>query len=305
MQRFVCFVALVAVLAACTDATAPLAPTALEPSLHGHADRDDDDADHDDDDADRTECVAALPPGTYRSVVVPPDAVCFLAAAKVKGSVYVGERAVLAADHNVIGGSIIAATDAGVFTANDWIGDDVRGVKGSIIVSTSSIIRGDVRARGAFDVRLFEGEVGGGVQIVGGGRIDPSLPSLGFAVLCDVIVHRGDVVVTDWGGTGIEVGVSPESGCGGNTLRRGGMSIERNTVGPGGLSVRGNKVADDIHVVRNRGAGPKGVQLNTAGGSIVCQKNDHPFVGTPNSARRTRGQCAGPRRPGDHPDDED
>jgi hypothetical protein len=298
MQRFVLFALLMAVVAGCTDATRPLAPTALEPSLH----RDDDD--DDDDDGGRTKCIAALPPGTYRSVVVPPGTVCLMSGSVVKGSVYVLEGATFASDHNKIRRSIIAATDAGVFTSEDSIGADVTGAKGSIIVSTFSSIRGDVRARRAFDVRVLGGEVGGDVEIVGGGRIDPARPTLGFAVLCEVIVHKGDVLVTEWGGVGIEVGVSLEAGCGGNMLRKGSMSIERNSVGPGGLSVRDNKVARDIDVVRNRGAGPKGVQFNTAGGSIVCLKNDQPFVGTPNTARRTRGQCAGPRRPGDDPDDD-
>jgi hypothetical protein len=94
-------------------------------------------------------------------------------------------------------------------------------------------------------------------------------------------------------------GVGPGFNCGpsgGNTLSKGNIKVEENTVtsvfGFGaGLRVDQNRVAGDLQVFKNRGPAQKTVQGNTVGENLQCKKNSPPFVGGPNAAKKAEGQC--------------
>ena len=81
----------------------------------------------------------------------------------------------------------------------------------------------------------------------------------------------------------------------------GNLEIEFNQVG-GSLNIRGNFVPASASVIFNQVGGSldvyettgpafKQVVANTAGEVVACQDNDPPFIGGPNTAPNTEGQC--------------
>jgi hypothetical protein len=45
-------------------------------------------------------------------------------------------------------------------------------------------------------------------------------------------------------------------------------------------------------VFKNSGAGTKVVQGNNVAENLQCFENSAPFIGTPNTAQKSEGQCA-------------
>jgi hypothetical protein len=50
-------------------------------------------------------------------------------------------------------------------------------------------------------------------------------------------------------------------------------------------------VGQNVTVTDNRGPGPKAVNNNFLGGRVSCFRNDAPFVGGPNFAESSEGEC--------------
>jgi hypothetical protein len=132
--------------------------------------------------------------------------------------------------------------------------------------------------------------VGGNVLIHDGGPH----PLYIEVYLCGVTLPRGKVEIIEMRG-GMQVGLSDANGphCATpNRIERGHLELKENVVTANRtLAVRGNFVGGDGKIFGNDGPGAKFVQMNTFGKQLDCKRNDAPFVGGPNVARRTNGQC--------------
>jgi hypothetical protein len=206
-------------------------------------------------------CMIILPPGVYANVEVPiGSGLCTMADVTVLGSVKVLPDARL----QFLGG----------------------------------VVHGNVEGDKAEMVHMVGVMVGGHVQIKEGEAPN----DLGFDVfLCGNTLTQGNIQVEKMAGSIIVGDPLPEAvgvPCAPNQLQKGNIKVEDNLVvtSPSvetvGLVIRGNQVAQNIQVFKNRGAGPKFVQLNTAGEAVQCKENDEPFVGTPNTAPKREDQCA-------------
>jgi hypothetical protein len=73
----------------------------------------------------------------------------------------------------------------------------------------------------------------------------------------------------------------------------GAVDVVSNVIPPTNvLQVMGNTIGGTSHVSNNVGPGFfKAVQGNTVAKTLVCENNDPPFIGGPNVARQTQGQC--------------
>jgi hypothetical protein len=76
-------------------------------------------------------------------------------------------------------------------------------------------------------------------------------------------------------------------------IANGNVKIEQNLI-IGFMLVVGNEIAGNLQAFGNRGPGDKTVQGNVVGESVQCFENDEPFVGAPNTASKSEGQCAPP-----------
>jgi hypothetical protein len=70
----------------------------------------------------------------------------------------------------------------------------------------------------------------------------------------------------------------------------GSVDLVSNT-GPFGVRILGSHIGANVHVNNNSGTGLNGVVGNTIANTLVCQNNNLPFVGGPNTAARAQGQC--------------
>jgi hypothetical protein len=162
--------------------------------------------------------------------------------------------------------NVVALEDAVLAVFDSQIGDNVFGV-GADVVNTGRI------------------SVGGNIHVRNGGPH----PIFVEVSICGADV-TGNVVVEEMIGT---VRVDPDQ-CGSpNTVREGNVRITDNEIPSGEiLSLTSNSIVlGHARVVDNEGPGTKSVQFNTIGGTLTCEDNEAPFVGGPNVASRTRGQC--------------
>jgi hypothetical protein len=227
-----------------------------------------------------TECVGAFA-GPADNVVVPSGAHCEMVDATVTGNVLVREGASLRASASTIGGNVIGQDSA-------WV-----------CLQFASQLGGDFQVRGG-DLHTTTG-FDTGVTVGGHARVTQNA---GLTFIDDAHVD-GNVVVSQNTGT-LEIEFNT---IGGN------MTISNNVVPPvytggppftvpggcgfpttlffqvGGLSDINNVLSNsNMHVIRNTGASDKTVSGNTVK-TLVCLNNDPVFVGTPNIAEHTVGQC--------------
>ncbi len=70
------------------------------------------------------------------------------------------------------------------------------------------------------------------------------------------------------------------------------VTLDRNFISPGNvLLLQLTSVGVNADVNKNTGGGFKSVDNNTVVRTLECKKNDLPFVGGPNIANKTKGQC--------------
>jgi len=177
-----------------------------------------------------------------------------------------------------------AGAECQLWTAN--VVGDVTAVPGSSLAITfHSTIRGDVIADGAlFD--LVSSVVVGSVSIA---RAPDSETGRSEVVVEDSTVV-GSIAVRESAGTTL---------VDRNRVINGDIVVTSNFVPPfvpdvgypSQLSVRLNQVHGNVNVSSNTGPGPKEVHSNTVTGTLACLENEEPFVGGPNSAGSTAGDC--------------
>jgi hypothetical protein len=112
--------------------------------------------------------------------------------------------------------------------------------------------------------------------------------------LCGAILPNGNIHVLKFNPqTNFFIGGGPCSSLGGgNVVRKGNIVIEDIAVrAEADFDIRSNMVGGNLRVLKITGPGAKAVQNNTVRGTLQCFEIDPPFVGSPNVAGQTQGQC--------------
>lgn len=221
--------------------------------------------------ADSSTCVGVLT-GPHDHVVVPSGASCTLVGAQVRGNVRVES-----------GASLHAISEGPVPTT---IGGNVHGI------------------HSRFVLLQFQTQVGGNLHIHGG--------DVGTTSGFDILTQIGGNAQIELNAGKTFVDAATVLGQLHVTRNTGAVEVEFNTVGgqvrvedniieaacvPGlgtvvcGMSVLGNDITGHLQVLRNTGDGAKQVVSNTVARKLQCRDNDDPFVGGPNVAAETQGQC--------------
>jgi hypothetical protein len=204
--------------------------------------------------ADDARCVGSLPPGTYDNVVVPRGADCFLSGAIVRGNVKALRGAALFSNVNRIAGNLEGDRPRFVGSVGDTIGGNVH---------------------------------------VSGATGQPGFPFDTLSVnvfVCGAQVTDGNVAVKKSRNGTVVVGTQLEE-CQGNIVA-GNIKVEDNFIPPNEfLAVGRNTVGGNVQVFKNTGPGGKSVIGNVVRQNLQCKRNDPPFFGGPNTARKAEGQC--------------
>lgn len=209
-------------------------------------------------DAATTQCTGVMTGIVGGNLVVPSGADCTLAGAHVEGNVVIESAATL---HAISAGPIRTTIDGSVlgYRVGSVLLQDETQVGGSFLVlGASSGVTG-------FDINV---RIGGYATIV---------RNEGYTFVDSAIVARSLFVEGATGGVEVE-------------WNHVGGSEDVSWNAPDMLSVYGNQVAGNLTVLHNTGAGHKQVIANTAQ-YLACFGNDEAFVGGPNTAERTTGQC--------------
>lgn len=229
-----------------------------------------------------TECTGTLLAVTVGNVVVPSGAHCEMAGTTVNGNVRVEDGASLRASASNISGHIIGRDVA-------WVCAQF----GSTVGGKFDVTGGNLGTTTGFDIGV---DVGGNAKVsenagltfidaaTVGGNIDVSENTGTLEIEFNTV--GGNVKIADNIVPAVYTGgpMTPlPGGCGFPTsrfLNVGGMSDIFNNLGS----------SSNMHVIRNSGPGSKTVVQNTVK-NLVCLNNDLPFVGGPNNAQHTVGQC--------------
>jgi hypothetical protein len=172
-----------------------------------------------------------------------------------------GESCVL--ENSIVLGNVTAREDSRLTLFNVRVEENVHGLKADV-VSISAFPFG-------------AGSVGGNVHVHGADS-----PALFSVFINNIDVMRGNVHVEMNNAGGI--GVINNTVALGNILIQHNAAVSFNTI-------RDNRVAQNVVVIGNRGPGPKTVQNNFLSGKVLCFGNDEPFIGGPNFAQSSEGQC--------------
>jgi hypothetical protein len=169
---------------------------------------------------------------------------------------------------------------------------------GETCVLENSIVLGNVTAREGsrltlFNVRVDENVHGlkaAVVHVFGGGSVGENIhiqgadsPNVLFSVFINQIhVMRGNIHLEENNAGGI--GVINNTVSLGNILIQGNDAAFFNTI-------QDNRIGQNLIVMDNSGPGPKAVNNNFLEGKVICFRNEPPFVGGPNFAESSEGQC--------------
>jgi hypothetical protein len=160
---------------------------------------------------------------------------------------------------------------------------NVTELEGSILAVFDTDIGGNIFGRGADVINTGRITVGENIQVRDGGPH----PIFTEVAICGADV-TGNVTVDAMTG---DVRIDPDF-CGAVNTIDGNLTVRDNIIPAGNiLSVSRNIIGGETRVNDNLGEGSKVVQLNTITGTLTCEGNESPFVGGPNVAARTRGQC--------------
>jgi hypothetical protein len=180
---------------------------------------------------------------------------------------------------------VVVPADGSCLLINALVIGNVEARSGSQLIARSDRIIGNVIADHARTVQVFDGLVVGAITMDGVfGDFPPS--GVSEVVVADLTVV-GSITVTHSTGTIL---------VDRNRVLAGNVTVTENFIPPfilfpSNLTVRLNRVTGDVTVSENVGPGDKLVHSNEVSGTVACVQNQEPFLGGPNSARRTVGQC--------------
>jgi len=150
--------------------------------------------------------------------------------------------------------------------------------EGSRLYVSDTRVAGNIDGVEARVVQVKGGSLGGSIQIADGS----SAGELGAAVYGGTVLTQGNIQIIKMNTGSILIADV--------RLEKGNIKVEDNSTGSG-LEVVRNSVAQNIQVFKNRGSGGKAVQDNQVLQIVQCKENTSPFVGGPNAAAETEGQC--------------
>lgn len=154
---------------------------------------------------------------------------------------------------------------------------NVKALEGARLLVIESLVEGDIRGEEADVVQVIGGTVEGNIQIKEGRS-----PGEVGALVRGTFLPEGDIQIEE--------------------MRTGEVIVEDAWVAEGNLQVKENVVWVALELVRNRvggnlqveeneGPGEKIVRDNLVEQDLECEENDGPFIGGPNEAEETEGQC--------------
>jgi hypothetical protein len=207
------------------------------------------------------ECSGELTGVTVRNVTVPNGGSCTLRNSTVTGQVSAPAASYFQASHTRIAGDV-TGTDAQ-----------------TLFVDDGSRVGGSVRSDRVAQVFLFSSRVRKNV------KVDHATDQV---YICSSTVERGSIRVIR-SARDIVIGDPQSGGCGGNSVRRGNMSVLANTTDVQ-LVISGNRFPrGNLIVAGNTGPSQKIVQGNFGGRHIACQANVGQFRASKNRRWKSGG----------------
>jgi hypothetical protein len=207
------------------------------------------------------QCNGVLQRADVHNVTVPSGGSCILRDSNVTGKV------------TALGASYFQAIHTRI--AGDVAGNGAQ----TLFVEGGSVVGGGFRATRVAQVFLFSSRVTKHV------KVDRTTDQV---FICGSTVERGSITVSR-SSRDILIGGSHSAGCGGNSVRRGSMSVLWNTTDVQ-LVVKGNSFPKgNLLVSGNGGPSEKIVQGNLGGTHIACQANAGYFRASKNRRWKSGG----------------
>lgn len=251
-----------------------------------------------------TECTGTITGGVFDAVIVPEGASCVLSDAFIRGGVTILEDATIQAFRNHVDGLVDATGADGVRLVDNAIAHGVR-IRGGgpapsgfpnapeYLICGNMIRRGDI---------LIQGVTGGiGVRFFASAATverctGPNSLDRGHIVVTDNdntrvlrvhhnTVRQGHVRVTENRITG------PVSFVDNNVVPEGHIAFIGNSLTGMRSHVESNSAGRHLFVTGNTGPAVKHVRHNVVARHLVCEENQVPFIGGPNTAAHAVGQC--------------
>jgi hypothetical protein len=161
---------------------------------------------------------------------------------------------------------------------NSIVLGNVKGLENSVFTVDNTEVRGSVQGDKADVVQVrFGSEIFGNLEIFESGH-----PFFIEAFLFVSTVH-GNTDMKKAAGTG---GVIVDR----STVDQN-LNIEENRDDGAGVRLLNTTVGQNANFLKNTGTGLKQVQGNTVAQTLKCTENTPPFIGGPNVAGKTEGQC--------------
>lgn len=204
--------------------------------------------------ADDVECNGVLTGPVPGNVIVPQDSACTLFNAQVAGNVFAFEGSILAADAVEVAGNITVTGATSASFAQSFLAGNLKSFdSGHTSVDLSSTVGGDLEVieGGGFGLSLSD--------VVGNLKVERT----SGAIEVGESRVRGEAQFFDNGASGVLVS----------------------------FDVIDNIVDGNLQVFRTRGPAVKVVANNRVGQNVQCFENDPLFVGGPNQAQQSQGQC--------------
>jgi hypothetical protein len=154
---------------------------------------------------------------------------------------------------------------------------NVKALDHSFLSASNNHILGNVDGEHTRTIWVFDNLVEGNIRIRGGGTAESGPADVAIA---RNLLPQGNIHIA---------GSVGEIVAQGNIVQKGNLQV-REILTTTHSHIVGNQVSGQVQVFRDQGPGSKQVQGNTAG-RVQCFQNAEPFVGGPNSALITQGQC--------------
>ena len=207
------------------------------------------------------QCNSELNAVTVRDVTVPIGGNCTLRNSLVTGHVFAWDGSYFQATHTRIMGDVVGSAAQTVY------------------LERGSSVRGSIRASRVVQVFLFSTHVRGDVKVK---------RTTDQVFICGSTVELGNVQIVH-SARNIMVGGPRWSGCDGNSIRWGDMSVRWNRTDVQ-LVVKGNRFPrGNLVVSGNSGPSDKLVQGNSGGRHIACRANAGKFRGSRNHRWKSGG----------------
>jgi hypothetical protein len=175
--------------------------------------------------------------------------------------------------------NVVVPPEAVCILSNSTVTGSVKALGGSRLTAFNNVVRGNVLGDKADAIQWTGGTVGGNIHIIGFPQADPTFIQ---AISDATLLPGGNIKVEKLSVGGIRIL--------NNNLQKGSILVDDNNLGfP--MLITGNRVVENLQVVKNRGPGFKQVTGNIVGENLQCFENDLPFVGGPNTAKQAQGQC--------------